>query len=135
MGRWRDEVNLALEKMERISTAGKGRGEIRSEIGNVIRMAADADTEDSLGKRYGTFGKWGMAVGEVEVLLVVGGAEAELINKYVNIKENNMEGEMVHSKSNRIVTSESLKEKEKGRRNQEGLVSSDFRKSFNIYIP
>ena len=35
-------------KRERITTGGKGRGKIRSEIGKVTGMVADAPTTDSL---------------------------------------------------------------------------------------
>ena len=59
-------MNLALEKGERVTTGGKGRGEIGGEAG----LVADAPTTDGLGKRYGTFSGWGMAAGKVEVLLV-----------------------------------------------------------------
>ena len=47
-------MNLALEKGERVTTGGKGRGEIREVIG----VVADARTTDGLGKRYGTFSGW-----------------------------------------------------------------------------
>ena len=45
----------------------------RSEIGKVIGIVADVPTMDSLGKRYGAFDGWGMAAGEMEVLLIVVG--------------------------------------------------------------
>ena len=45
-------MNLALEKGEKVTTGGKGRGEIGGEAGEVI---ADAPTMDGLGKRYGMF--------------------------------------------------------------------------------
>ena len=54
-------------------------------------MVADAPNKDGLGKRYGTFSGWGMAVGKMEVLLVVGGfdvdggAGARLVNNLVII--------------------------------------------------
>ena len=64
-----------LEKGERVTTGGKSRGEIGGEAGEVIGMAADAPTTDSLGKRYGTFSGWGMAARKVEVLLVVSGSD------------------------------------------------------------
>ena len=89
-------MNLALEKGERVTTGGKGRGEIGGEAGEVTGVVADAPTTDGLGKRYGTFSGWGMAAGKVEVLLVVGefdvdgGAEARLVNKNVNIQEGDM---------------------------------------------
>ena len=61
-------MNLALEKGERVTTGGKGRGE----AGEVTGVVADAPTTNDLGKRYGTFSGCGMAAGKVEVLLVVG---------------------------------------------------------------
>ena len=79
-------MNLALEKGERVTTEGKGRGEIGGEAGEVTGVVADAPTTDCLGKRHGTFSGWGMAAGKVEVLLVVdgfdvdGGAEVRLVN-------------------------------------------------------
>ena len=36
----------------------EGRGEVRSEIGKVSRIAAGVRIMDSLGKIYGTFGGW-----------------------------------------------------------------------------
>ena len=48
-------MNLALQKGERVTTGGKGRGEIGGEAGEVTGVAADAPTMDGLGKRYGTF--------------------------------------------------------------------------------
>ena len=58
-------MNLALEKGERVSTGGKGRGEIGGEVGEVTGVVADAPATDGLGKRYGTFSGWGMAAGKV----------------------------------------------------------------------
>ena len=66
-------MNLAFENRERVTTGGKGRSEFRDEAGKVTEMIADVPNADSLGKRYGTFGGWGMAAGKVEVLLVVSG--------------------------------------------------------------
>ena len=43
-------MNLALEKRERVTTGGKGRDEIRSEVG-VTGMVVDASTTDSLEKK------------------------------------------------------------------------------------
>ena len=54
-------MNLALEKGERLTTRGKGRGEIAGEAGEFTGVAADAPTTDGLGKRYGTWmgdGSW-----------------------------------------------------------------------------
>ena len=48
-------MNLALEKGERVTTGGKGRGEIGGEAGEVTGVVANAPTTDGLGKRYGTF--------------------------------------------------------------------------------
>ena len=83
-------------------------------------MIANLPTMDSLEKRYGVFsGSW-MSAEKVKVLLVVSGfdvhrdVEAQLINKYVNIKEGNMGGEDGLGKLDRVATIESLKEKEKG---------------------
>jgi len=113
-------MNLALEKGERVTTGGKGRGEIGGEAGEVTGVVADAPTTDGLGKRYGTFSGWGMAAGKVEVLLVVGGfdvdggAEVRLVNKDVNIQEGDMGRGDGPGKSDRIATIEALKEEEKG---------------------
>ena len=46
---------LPLEKWEKVTMGGKGRGEIGAEAGEVTGMAANAPTTDGLGKRYGTF--------------------------------------------------------------------------------
>ena len=54
-------MNLA-EKGERVTMGGKGRGEIGDEAGEVTGVVADAPTTDGLGKRYGTFSGWRMAV-------------------------------------------------------------------------
>ena len=43
-------MNLALEKGERVTTGGKGRGEIGGEAGEVTGVVADAPTTDGLGK-------------------------------------------------------------------------------------
>ena len=64
-------MNLALEKGVRITTGGKGRGEITGEGGELIGVVANAPTTDGLGKKYGAFGGRGMESGKVEVLLVV----------------------------------------------------------------
>ena len=59
-------------------------------------------------KRNGLFNEWGMAAGKVEVLLVVGrfdvdrGAEARLVNKDVNIQEDDMGRKDGPSKSDRV---------------------------------
>ena len=106
----RGAMNLALEKGERVTTGGKGRGEIRDEAGKVTGVVANAPTTDSLGERYRTFSGLRMAAGKVEVLLVVGGfdmdrgAEARLVNKDVNIKEGDMGWGDGPGKSDRIVT-------------------------------
>ena len=87
---------MALEKGERLTTGGKGRGEIGGEAREVTGVAANAPTMDGLGKRYRTFNGWGVAAGKVEVLLVVGGshvdggAKARLFNKDDNIKEDDL---------------------------------------------
>ena len=70
-------MNLGLEKGERVTTEGKGRGEIRSEAGEVSGVVADVSTTNSLGKRYGAIGGWGMVTGKVEVLLVVSGFDVD----------------------------------------------------------
>ena len=80
-------MNFALEKGKRVTTGGKGRGEIGGEAEEVTGVVANPPTTDGLGKRYKTFSGWGMAAGKVEVLLVVGGfdvdggVEARLVNK------------------------------------------------------
>ena len=43
-------MNLALEKGERVTTGGKGKGE-RGEAGEVTGVVANAPTTDGLGKR------------------------------------------------------------------------------------
>ena len=52
-------MNLALEKGERITMGGKGRGEIRGEAGEVTGAVADVPTMDTLRKRYRAFGGGG----------------------------------------------------------------------------
>ena len=47
-------MNLALEKGERVTTGGKGRDEIRSEVG----MVANVPTMDSLRRRWMEDGNW-----------------------------------------------------------------------------
>ena len=54
-------VNLMLKKWESVTTGGKGRGEIRDEIGKVTGLIADVPITDSLRKWYGTFGGREMA--------------------------------------------------------------------------
>ena len=82
-----------MEKGERVSTGGKGRGEIGGEAEEVTGVFANAPTTDGLGKVYRTFSGWGMTARKVEVLQVVGGfdvdegAEARLVNKDVNIQK------------------------------------------------
>ena len=71
---------------------GKGRGEIEKVTGMVVEVSVI----NNLGKRYGAFNTWGLAAGEVGVLLVVDGldvdrgAEAKLVNMYVNFNESDM---------------------------------------------
>ena len=48
-------MNLALEKGKRVTTGGKGKGEIGGEAGNVTGEVANAPTTHDLRKRYGTF--------------------------------------------------------------------------------
>ena len=48
-------MNLALEKGEKVTTGGKGRGEIGGEAGEITEVVVDAPTMDGLGKRYGTY--------------------------------------------------------------------------------
>ena len=47
-------MNLVLEKGERVTMGGKGRGE----IGKVTGMFADVSNMDCLRKIYGAFGEW-----------------------------------------------------------------------------
>ena len=49
-------MDLALEKGERVTTGGKGRGEIRCEAGEITGVIANVPTMDGLGKSYGPFG-------------------------------------------------------------------------------
>ena len=51
-------MNLVLEKRKRVTTGGKGRGDIRSEVGKVTGITADAPTMNNLGRRYGAFVGW-----------------------------------------------------------------------------
>jgi len=59
-------------------------------------VVAEVSTMDSLGKRYGPFDRIGVANGEVEVLLVVGGydvdwgMETEHVNMYADINKSKM---------------------------------------------
>ena len=55
-------MNLALEKGERVTTGGKGRGKIGGEAG----VVANVPTMDGPGKRNGVFSGWGMAAEKVE---------------------------------------------------------------------
>ena len=63
-------MNLALEKMKRVTIGGKSRGEMGNEIGKVTGMTADVPTTDSLEKKMEFFCGWEMAAGEIEILLV-----------------------------------------------------------------
>jgi hypothetical protein len=91
-----------------VTPGGRGRGEIGGEAGEVTGVVANAPTTDSSAKMYVTFSRWGMAAGKVEVLLVVGrfdvdrGAEARLVNKDVNIQEDDMGRKDGPSKSDRV---------------------------------
>ena len=113
-------MNLVLEKGKRVTMGGKGRGEIGGEAGEITGVVANAPTMDGLEKRYGTFSGWGMPVGKVEVLLVVGGfdvdrgVEARLVNKDVSIQEGDIGRGDGPGKSDRVATIEVLKEEEKG---------------------
>ena len=51
---------------ERVTTEGKGRGEVGGEAVEVTEVVADAPTTDVLGKRYGTFSGWGRGGGQME---------------------------------------------------------------------
>ena len=51
-------VNLVLEKGERVTTGGKGKGRISGEAGEVTGVVANVPTMDSLGKWFGTFSGW-----------------------------------------------------------------------------
>ena len=46
-------------KQYNTTTGGKGRGEIRSEAGEVTGVVANVSTTDGLEKGYGAFGGWG----------------------------------------------------------------------------
>ena len=89
-------MNLALEKGERVTTGGKGKGEIRGEAGEVSGVVENGPSTDGLRKKYRAFGGRRMAAEKVEVLLVVHrfdvdrSAEASLVNKHVNMKEGDM---------------------------------------------
>jgi hypothetical protein len=64
-------------------------------------MIADVPITDSLGKSYGAFDGWGMVAVEVEVLLEVGGldadrdAEVQLVNMHVKSRKVTRGGVMV----------------------------------------
>ena len=45
------EVNPTKEKRERVTTGGKGKNEIRNEVGKITEIVLDAPTMDSLGKK------------------------------------------------------------------------------------
>ena len=49
-----------MEKGERVTMRGKGRGEIGGEAGEVTGVVATAPTMVGLGKRYGTFSGLGI---------------------------------------------------------------------------
>ena len=110
-------MNLALEKGKRDTMGGKIEVRFRGEAGEVTGVVANAPNMDGLRKRYRTFSGCGIASGNVEVLLVVGGfdvdggAEARLVNKDVNIKEGDMGRGDGPSKSDRVASIEALKEK------------------------
>ena len=63
-------VNL-VGKRERVTTGSK------SEVGKITGIVVDAPSMDILGKRHGAFG--GMAVGKMEVLLVLNGLDVDRI--------------------------------------------------------
>ena len=44
-------MNLAIEKGERVTMGGKGRGEIGGEAGEVIGVVANVSTTHGLGKK------------------------------------------------------------------------------------
>ena len=67
LGGWRGVMNLVLGKRERVTTGGKGRGEIRGKSGKVTGMTADAAYQKWSGEKV-----WWMAAVEVEILLVMG---------------------------------------------------------------
>ena len=58
-------MDLELEKGERVTTGGKGRGEIGREAGEVTGVVADRATVHSLRNWYGAFSGWRMASEEV----------------------------------------------------------------------
>ena len=49
----------------------------RSKIGKITGMVADAPTMESLRKRYGAVGGWGITAGKVEILLGVSGLDLD----------------------------------------------------------
>ena len=46
-------------KGEKVTTGGKGRGEIGGEAGEVTGVVANVPTMEDLGERYRTFSGWG----------------------------------------------------------------------------
>jgi hypothetical protein len=63
---------------------------------------------DSLGKWYRAFGGWGMAAGEVAVLLVSGfdinwNADTELVNMYADTKKGDKWGGDIPGELDRII--------------------------------
>ena len=58
-------MNLALEKGQRVTTGGKGRGEIGGEAGEVTEVVANAPITEGLGKRYGMFSEWNIALSKI----------------------------------------------------------------------
>ena len=60
-------MNLKLMKAKRVAMGGKGRGEIRSEAGQVPGVVANVPTTDTLGKRYKAFSGWEIAARKLEI--------------------------------------------------------------------
>ena len=55
-----------VEKRERVTSGGKGRGKIGSEAGEVTGMVANAPTKDGRpGKSYGMFSGGGLSAGNL----------------------------------------------------------------------
>ena len=61
-------MNLVLEKGERVTTGGKGRGEIGGEAGEVTGVVANVPTTDNLTISYY---RWELTVGEASPKTIV----------------------------------------------------------------
>ena len=79
MGGWSES---RLEKRERVTMGGKGKGEIGGEAGEVTGVVANGPTTDGLGKRYGTFIGWGVAAITSDISIPALEAQSQVFRHY-----------------------------------------------------